>query len=146
VPIRQGALAVLPESQLAPTIHPTTTATTTASAGASTGAANALEAVTAVDRPVAAWLEGYLRWLATVAADDVEELALDARAAAEAAAATTVTFTLVAAHGTAGAAALGLREAARGVEFLVLCAERKFLAAVRTGQSLVYEWHLESLL
>jgi hypothetical protein len=121
-----------------PTVHTAAAATTaTAGATAASGATDALEAVAAVDRTVSAWLEGHFGGLAAVAADDVEELTLGARAttgAAEAATATAgVAVTLVAAHGAAGAAALGLGEAAGGVELLVLGAECELLSTVRAG-------------
>jgi hypothetical protein len=116
---------------LSASIHAAATATTTAAR-----AADALEAVPAVNRTIAARLERHLRRLATGAACNVEHFALDTGAAAETtavAATTTAAFALATAHGTAGTASLGLAEAARSVEFLVVAAELEFLSAVRAG-------------
>jgi hypothetical protein len=103
--------------------------------------AHALEAVSAVDGPVAARLEGYLGGLTAVAADDIEELALGTGSAVVGHAAAGVTFALVTSEGATGAAALWFTEAAAGVELLVLGAKDKFLAAVGAGQGLVCERH-----
>jgi hypothetical protein len=117
---------------LSASVHAATTAT------AATWPADALEAITAVDRSIAARLERHLGGLTTAAAHDVEHLAFDAGATAETAAvAATTALALTAAQGAARAATLGLCEAARGVEFLVVAAEQEFLSTVRAGKSLV---------
>jgi hypothetical protein len=119
-----------------------TAATATAEAAAAgRGPADTLKTVAAVDRAVAARLEGNLGRLATVAANHVEELALDARAAAEAALAATTAFPLIASQGATGAATLRFTEATRCVELLVVRAECELLSAVRARQRLVCEWH-----
>jgi hypothetical protein len=46
----------------------------------------------------------------------------------------------------AGAATLGFGKATGLVELLVIAAEQKLLPAIGAGQSLVWKWHLESLL
>jgi hypothetical protein len=109
--------------------------------------ADALEAVAAVNRAVATWLEGHTRDLAAAAAGHLEHLALHAGTAIEAAATATIsTLALAPALGATGAAALGLAKAAGLIKLLVVTAEQEFLAAVGAGQSLVGKWHLESLL
>jgi hypothetical protein len=124
-----------------------------AASTAAAGPADTLEAVAAIDGPIASRLEGHFGLLPAAAADDVEHLALDPGPAGETttttAAATSTAhfaFAAVAALRTAGAAALGIAEPARGVELLVIRAECKLLSAVSTHQSLVCERHLKSLL
>jgi hypothetical protein len=128
-------------------------ATTTASAvaapatGAGTlaGAAPHLfEAVAAVHRTVATRLEGYLRLLAAVATYDVEQLSVGAGRTAHTG--RVAAFTLNATGAAAVTAALGLGEAALGVELLIVGREDELRAAVRTRKRLVCKWHLESLL
>jgi hypothetical protein len=110
------------------------TAATGARATAATRTADTLEAVPAVYGTVAAGLEGHLGRLAAVAANHVEQLPLGTGCAVEAATtATRVAFTLVAAHSAARAAALGLGEAAGGVELLILGAECELLSTIRAG-------------
>jgi hypothetical protein len=109
-------------------------ATVVHAAAAPAGTPDALEAVTAVHRAVAARLERHFGRLPTAAANHVEHLALGSRRAHETACTTTAAafaFATCAALGTAGAAALGVAEATRGVELLVVGAEGKLLAAVR---------------
>jgi hypothetical protein len=104
------------ELVLSAAVATSTAATTTTAAEAATagrGPSDTLEAVAAINRAVAARLEGDFSRLATVAANHVKELALDARAAAEAALATTTAFPLIASQGATGAATLGLAESTR---------------------------------
>jgi hypothetical protein len=112
------------------------------------GPADSFEAVAAIDGSVSARLEGHLGLLAAAAADDVEHLTLCSRGTREAATATTATISLaaVAALSATGATALGVGEAARGVELLVVCAKCELLSAVSAHQCLVCERHLKSLL
>ena len=98
------------------------------------------------DMAVASRLEGYLGGLAAVAAGHVEQLALLTRRPAAERAAAFAAFAFAAALGTAGAAALRLREPARRVKLLVVPAKQELLPAVRAGQRLVWKWHLERLL
>ena len=103
---------------LLPAAVATTTATaasTTATEAAAAGSrpADALEAVAAIYRSVTTRLERDFGGLATVAANHVEQLALDARAAAEAAFAATTAFPLIASQGATGATTLWLAEATR---------------------------------
>ena len=88
-----------------------------------------LEALTAVDRPVSAGLEGHLRGAAAAVADHFVHLTLAAGLS-------------VAAVGAAGSAArraaAGLvLEALAGIEFLFGSAEGEFGAALAAGQDLV---------
>jgi hypothetical protein len=105
-------------------------------AGAPAGPAYALEAIAAVDGPVTPRLEGDLGLLAAAAANDVEHLPLHARPARKTTAPSTAAGALaiaaVATLRAAGTAALGIAETARGVELLVVRAERELLSAVST--------------
>jgi hypothetical protein len=94
-------------------------------------------------------LERHAGQLATAAARHLEHLAIHARRSVETAAATTTAFAALALGSTLGttrAATLRLGEATGLVELLIVTAEQELLSAVGASQSLVWKWHLESLL
>ena len=108
-----------------------TAASVTTAASTASGRALFVEAVAAVDRAVTTRLERHLGGLATLAARDVEQLALRTGSAVEATATAGVaTVAVHAALRAAVAAALGLAKAARCIELLVVRGKREPLVAV----------------
>lgn len=98
-------------------------------AATATPATNAIEAIAAVNRPVAPGLERDFCRLAAAAARHIEHLAVLAWGAAEGGRGVS-TLALAASLGATGAAALRLGEAARSVKLLVVPAKQELLPAV----------------